>query len=63
MASITRNHQQNLNTMRGAKSNALLSNSGNWNHTCPCVALVICATFGTHYALYLTRTQRPERID
>ena len=35
------NHQQNLKTMRGAKSNALFLRRANWNRICPCVALVI----------------------
>ena len=34
------NHQQNLKTMRGAKSNVLFLRGANWNRTCPCVALV-----------------------
>jgi hypothetical protein len=41
------NHQQNLKTMRGAKSNALFLKRTNCNSACPCVALVIRATFGT----------------
>jgi len=32
--------QQNLKTMRGAKSNALLLRRANCNPACPCVALV-----------------------
>jgi hypothetical protein len=34
------NHQQNLKTMRGAKSNALFSRRANRNPGCPCIALV-----------------------
>ena len=34
-------HQQNLKTMRGAKSNALLFRGANCHPGCPCVALVI----------------------
>jgi len=41
------NHQQNLKTVRGAKSNALFLRRANWNRICPCVALVIRAAFGT----------------
>jgi hypothetical protein len=35
-------HQQNLKTMRGAKSNALLLRTANRHRACPCVALVSC---------------------
>jgi len=35
-------HQQNLNTMRGAKSNALFLRTANCNPACPCFAHVIC---------------------
>src|SRR2546427_970816 len=34
-------HQQNLKTIRGAKSNALFLRRVNCNRACPCVALVI----------------------
>jgi hypothetical protein len=40
------NHQQNLKTMRGAKSNALFLRRANWNRICRCVALVIRAMLG-----------------
>jgi hypothetical protein len=33
-------HQQNLKTMRGAKSNALFLRRANCNRACPCVALI-----------------------
>lgn len=38
-------HQQNLKTMRGAKSNALFLSGAHWNPGCPWIALVICPTF------------------
>ena len=34
-------HQQNLKTMRGAKSNALFSSRTDCNRACLCLALVI----------------------
>jgi hypothetical protein len=41
------NHQRNLKTMRGAKSNALFLRRTYWNRSCPCIALAIRVTFGT----------------
>src|SRR5450631_189867 len=40
------NHQRNLKTIHGAKSNALFLRRANWNRICPCVALVIRAKLG-----------------
>ena len=36
-------HQQNLKTMRGAKSNALFLTGANWDLACPYLAPIICA--------------------
>jgi hypothetical protein len=43
------NHQQNLKTMRGAKSNALFLTRADCNQDCPCVALVIQGTCWTTF--------------
>jgi hypothetical protein len=42
------NHQRNLKTMRGAKSNALFLRSANGSLGCPCIALVIWSKFWGH---------------
>jgi hypothetical protein len=47
-------HQQNLKTMRGAKSNALLFGGANCHPGCPCVTLFIV------YTPRRNKTQCPE---
>jgi hypothetical protein len=44
------NHQQNLKTMRGAKSNALFFRRANRSPNRPCGALVVRPTFWTTFS-------------